>query len=97
LIPSEAIESCRELLVALVEFGAGAPSLRRHAVYVYRAYAHALQSGEDYARRTLRWTRFIRALDHHVRFAPDESAAARTLRRIVCENADLLAPEFALT
>jgi hypothetical protein len=87
VIPFEAIESCRELLIALLEFAGGDPGPRRHAALVYHCYLHALRGGTS----RVRWSRFIAVLQAHLALdgTSDESAAA-FLRRIVSENADLL-------
>lgn len=90
MIPSEAIESCRELLVALLEFADGDPALRRHAAHVYHCYLHALRASDDEPRRTLRWTRFIRALETHLALDVTAQRDASYLHAIVTENADLL-------
>lgn len=91
MIPSEALNSCRELLVALLEFANGDPAPRRHAAYVYHAYLHALRANGSVESRTLRWRRFVSALDEHLRYDSDtESEASAHLRAIVEDNADLL-------
>jgi hypothetical protein len=92
VIPNEALDSCRDLLVALLEFANGDPEPRRHATYVYHCYLHALRAGDSATRRTLRWRRFINALKEHLRYgAGVENESAAYLRTIVIENADLLA------
>lgn len=90
MIPDEAVDSCRDLLVALLEFANGDPEPRRHAAYVYHCYLHALRAGDSAARRTLRWRRFINALDEHLRYGGPEGEPATYLRAVVAENADLL-------
>ena len=91
MIPSEALNSCRDLLVALLEFADGDPQPRRHASYVYHTYVHALRAGNSVERRTMRWRRFIGALNEHLRFGSNAgSEASRYLRAIVEDNADLL-------
>jgi hypothetical protein len=93
MIPSESFDSCRELLVALLEFSNGDPAPRRHAAYVYHAYVHALRAGASESRRALRWRRFVSALDDHLRYeGNEESDASAFLRKIVEENADLVKP-----
>lgn len=97
MIPDEALESCRELLIALLEFADGDPGPRRHAAHVYHCYLHALRGGASVERRALRWGRYIRALEAHLEYAgtSGNGASAEFLRDIVTENADLL-PVFAV-
>lgn len=89
MIPSEAIPSCRELLVALLEFAGGDPAPRRHAAHVYRAYLHALRA-ESLAARERRWKRFVNALAVHIGYGADSYAGAPRLHEIVEQNADLV-------
>lgn len=88
MIPSEAIDSCRDLLIALLEFAGGQAAPRRHATLVYHCYLHALRGGTS----RVRWSRYISVLQAHLALSGgfEESDAAAFLRRIVSENADLL-------
>lgn len=89
MIPSEAIPSCRELLIALLEYANGDPAPRRHAAHVYRAYLHALRA-ESIVARERRWNRFVNALAVHIGYGADSYAGAPGLHAIVEENADLV-------
>ena len=94
MIPPEAIDSCRDLLIALLELANGDPAPRRHAAYVYHCYLHALRAGDSVDRRTFRWRRFIGALRAHLEFVGTSHDDA-FLRSIIAENADLL-PSLAV-
>jgi hypothetical protein len=90
-IPADAIRSCRDLAHNLKKTVRTCED-RLRAAFVYRCYMRALVPATSRL-RTLRWRRFIGALDaflHTARVRDVHAAAA--LHSIVAENADLLMP-----
>lgn len=100
-LPDDVAASCLELALWLQGTARGEPALSRSAAFVQRCYVRAVTPAPAPAPQAheLRWRRFINALHAYLERCPDSrSSAARRLRAIVRENADLLnADEFRET
>lgn len=90
-LPGKVAASCLEMALLLSSAAKGDPALLRSASFVHRCYVRAVSPAPTEHAHTLRWRRFINAVDAYVERCPDaRMPAGRRLAGIVAENADLL-------